>query len=228
MNDYNMLSTKFESYYRDLHDIKYLCGQALRTITGRPRKKVDFPCKRIPQHVEDFLITGVWDKSINCLPVTPLKKADKNSAYIIECEANDIIKLLDKITSLVNAKILDDPILAGLSRDEFPKPVEIKNLAHLFFAIESTIKQLAAHAQQVRVKMNSVKAGAAARKIYANDSLERVKSALDSFGGIEGFRNSDKRPEQYRNLSKDKIYDEISVKVNLSPERVKSLIGNLI
>ena len=226
--DHVLLTAKFESYYRDLHDIKFLCGQAIRTIKGKPRKQVDFPHKSITQHLENFLKTGVWNISINCLPVTPLKKADKNAAYIIEREANDIIKFIDNINSLVGDQTLDSPILTCLSQDEFPKPLEIKNLAHLFFAIESAIKQLAAHAQQVHLRMNAVKGGAAARKMYTEKSLKRVKSALDDFGGIDGFRNCDKRPEQYRTSSNEEIYFHIGDTVNLSPERVKTLIGSLI
>lgn len=232
-NDYDLLTAKFESYYRDLHDIRYLCGQAVRTITGKPRKQVDYPRKGISQHVEDFLKTGVWDKSLNCLPVAPIKKADKNAAYIIEHEVNNIIKFLDSISILINESRLheilplDDLTSAGLSRDDFPLTLKIQNPIDLCFAIETTIKQLAAHAQQVHIKMKGVKGGAEGNNAKTEESLEKVKSALGSFGGIDGFKNRDKRPEQYRSFSQEDIYLEIGERIELSPERIKKLIGKL-
>jgi hypothetical protein len=225
-NDYDLLTAKFESYYRDLHDIKYLCGQAVRTITGKPRKKMQYSHREFFHHVKDFYETGVWDKLRNSLPIQPIEEVDKNAASVIECTTNDILRFLDHICFLTDNRKVHD-ILHTDDLTKLHLPLEIKNIAELCFAIETTIKQLAAHAQQVHIKMKGVAGGAAARNEYTDESLKKVKSALEGFGGIGGFSNRDNRPAAYSRFSQEKICTKIGNQVGLSPEHVKKLIGKL-
>jgi hypothetical protein len=235
--DIEVLIEKLSTYYRDLQDIEYECGQAIRTIKGKSREKLKFPRSILCNcYIQAFLETGIFpEKKIkfkDLVALSPIDKVDKNAAYIVERQAGDMVKFLDALHCLIDDSRQnyphDDPISADPTREGLPpQPIVLRNIGHLCFVIETTIKQLAAHAQQVHLKMKGAKGGAAARRMYTIESLKKVKSALERFGGIDGFKNRNKRPEEYCSLSQDEIYFQIGKIVYLSPERVKPLISNL-